>query len=480
MGAAAVTGAGAVVLLVGDDIDPAGGADSALSIQQRIDEAPDGAVIAIPPGAVLRCTRTLTLSGTGKTLLGPGELRFTDGDFEMVALRVTGDRCRVHLVSITNPDEGFGRALEIAADDVTVEGCVVDRFLYGIVVAASGEWVDTRIIGNRVINVLGAGGGRGSDSRDGEDGGDGITVWGARATVTGNVVSALPGTDARIGIHAEGLPDSAGEDRPHSGAMVTITGNVVSGPFRRCIVLEEIDHGAVVGNTVADATWWCLAVIGGRGCLVTGNTVRYTRTADDDQGRSYSPARSAVLVYAGEGHTVSGNTVAVLGAADAFVTLYTLLGSRPTDVLVADNNCRTQGDGTCDFGVTVAGEPGAVRPRIRGNSLVGVRSAGVYLGQATTPEVSGNLVDGAPGCERGVFGDSPANDGALLVGNRVSGCTTGIGLFGQTAAVVSGNLVSDCGAALDLFGSTGVVVTGNVFPRAGVPIQNAGENRVLP
>lgn len=478
--AATVAGAGAAVLLVGDGIDPTGGADSALSIQQRIDDAPDGAVIAIPPGAVLRCTQTVTLNGTGKTLLGPGELRFTGGDNGMVALRVTGDRSRVHLVSVTNEDDGFGRALEIAANDVTVEGCVVDRFMYGIVVAADGEWVDTRILGNRVINVVGAGGGRGSDSREGEDTGDGITVWGARATVTGNIVSALPGTDARIGIHAEGLRDIAEEDRGHSDAMVTITANVVTGPFRRCIVLEEIDHGTVVGNTVADATWWCLALIGGKGCLVSGNTVRYTRTAEDDQGRSYSPARSAVLVYAGEGHTVSGNTIAVLGAADAFVTLYTLLGSRPTDVLVADNNCRTEGEGTCDFGVTVAGEPGAERPRIRGNSLIGVSSTGVYLGQATAPEVAGNVIVGAAGAERGIFGDSPENDAALLVGNRISRCTTGISLFSQSAAVVSVNLVSDCGAAIDLFGSSGVVLTGNVSLRSGDTVQNAGANQVLP
>ena len=39
------------ILLEGDDIDPTGAADVTAPIQQRLDAAPDGAVVAIPAGA---------------------------------------------------------------------------------------------------------------------------------------------------------------------------------------------------------------------------------------------------------------------------------------------------------------------------------------------------------------------------------------------------------------------------------------------
>lgn len=475
------------VVLQGDDIDPEGGDDATGGIQSRIDDAPDGAVIAIPAGAVLRCTETITLNGSGKSLVGPGELRFTEGVAAGVALRVTGPGSRVFQVTVTNPDElfettGEGRTggIEVAADRVTVLDCVVDRFGYGIVVAADGEWTDTQIIGNRVTNVLGAGGGRGSDSDAGEDRGDGITVWGARATVVGNVVSAKPGTDARIGIHAEALADIKESSPAHSDAMVTISGNVVTGPFRRCIVFEEIHNGVISANTVADATWWNIALIQGTGCLVTGNAVRHTRTAEDDQGSSYSPVRCGVLVYGGAGHTVSGNTVTVSGRADAFLAQFTLEGVSPTDVLLTGNNCRTVGNGEVASGVTMLGSPGPVRPKVVDNTLTGFGTEGVYLGAASAPHVAGNTVVGGPGAERGVIADNSANDGVLVATNRVSGCGTGIALYNQSGALVSANLVDDCSTGLDLFSSSGVVAVGNVYRSTPTAVASAAGNQLLP
>ena len=476
----AIATVGVTVALTGEGIDPSGETDSARAIQDRIRDAPPGAVIAIPPGSVLRCDETVVLSGENTTLTGPGELRFTGGG-AATAVRVTGRGCRLDQVVVSDPDGRYSRGIEIAADDVTVHDCVVRGFEYGIVVAAEGEWVDTRILGNRVLDVRGAGGGRGSDSRDGEDRGDGITVWGARAVVSGNVVTAAAGTDARIGIHGEGLGDVKERDVPHADAMVTITGNVVTGPFRRCLVLEEIDDGVITGNTVADATWWGIAVIAGTGCLVTGNTVRYTRAAEDDQGLAYSPVRSPLVVYGGSGHTLADNTVTVTGVADNHITLLTLGEERPTDVSVSGNNCRTDGDGTCVSGIVLAGTTGPVRPKLRDNTLVGVTGIGVYLGRSTSPEVRGNTVVAAEGgAQHGVLADTPESDRALVVANRVVGCATGIGLYEQTAAVVATNVVEDCVTAVDLFESSGVVVVGNVVAGSGAPVANAGANQVLP
>ncbi|SOE00421.1 right-handed parallel beta-helix repeat-containing protein [Blastococcus haudaquaticus] len=490
VGTAAVTAAavatGTVVLLDGDDVDPTGAADSSGGIQRRIDDAPDGAVIAIPAGAVLRCTSTITLGGTGKSLVGPGELRFTEGVDDAAALLVTGNGSRIAQVTVTNPNELIGTpdgrrssGIDINAHDVTVTDCRVDRFNHGIVVAADGEWLGAQILGNRVTNVVGAGGGRGSDSPEGEDRGDGITVWGAQATVVGNVVSALPGTDARIGIHAEALGDGAEERPPHSDAMVTISGNVVTGPFRRSIVLEEIDSGTVVGNTCADATWWSIALISGSACLVADNTIRYSRTADDDQGYAYSPVRAAVQVYGGRGHVVRGNTVTVTGDADAFVVL-TELGSPPEDALVSGNSCQVAEGGSCTRGVSMVGDRGPVRPRVTGNVFSGMSTAGIYLGGATSPDVEGNTVVGGAGCEHGVLGDAAANSGAAVLGNRIVDCGTGIGLFFVTSALVSANTTQGCATAIDLFESGGVVAVGNLSIGAGSAVANRGTNTVLP
>jgi hypothetical protein len=466
--------------LSGRGIDVSGADDSTSGIQARIDSAPDGAVITIPAGAVLRCTGTLTLDRAGMTLRGPGELRFDEGPSDGTAIRITGPGSRLHQVTITNPKEIYSRGVEIAAHGVTVSDSVVDRFRYGVVVAADGEWGDTRILGNRVSNVLGSGGGRGSDSRAGEDTGDGITVWGARATISGNVVSALPGTDARIGIHAEGLGPVKRDPIPHSDAMVTVTANVVTGPFRRAIAFEEIDNGVMSANTVADGSWWGLAVINGTGCLVTDNTIRFTRSAQDDQGRAYSPSRSGIMVFGGAGHTVADNTITVHHSADAFITLSTLLDARPTDVHVTGNNCRALADAGCGWGVLMAGAPGPLRPKIRGNTFVGVDSGGVYLAAGGSPEISGNSIIGKPGCPHGILGDRAASDGALVIGNRVVSCRTGIALFGQAGGIVSSNIIEDSPTAVDLFESSGISIVGNLFTDSWTQVANLGDNRMLP
>jgi hypothetical protein len=388
---------------------------------------------------------------------------------------------------VTNPQElfdpaGEGRTagIEVAAHEVSISDCAVDRFGYGIVVAFDGEWLNTRIVGNRVSNVLGAGGGRRDGGRAGEDRGDGITVWGAQATVVGNVVSAKPGTDARIGIHAEGLGDVKRVATPHSEAMVTVSGNVVTGPFRRSIVFEEIANGIASNNTVADATWWGLALIGGRACTFTGNAVRYTRAAADDQGSAYSPTRCGVVVLGGEGHTVAENTITVQESADAFVAVLPLEGERSSDIRIAGNNCRTVGDGRCAAGIVLEGEPGPLRPKLQGNTVVGAEGEGLYLGAGQRVEVSGNTVVGGPGSTHGVLADHPRNAGTLLLGNRVSSYPIGIGLFGQDGAVVSANVVDDCDVAVDLFGSSGVTLTGNLLTGARTSVDHLGGNPVLP
>jgi hypothetical protein len=482
--AASVAAVGTVIgvtVMAGDDIDPTGESDSTPGVQRAVDAAPDGGVIAIPAGAVIRCTAPITLGGRRKSLVGPGELRFTDGVGDDVALRVTGDGSRVHQVSVTNPRElSSSRGIGIAAHDVVISECWVDRFAYGIVVAADGEWMRTRIMGNRVSNVLGGGGGRGSTSTAGEDRGDGITVWGAQASVVGNVVTAKPGTDARIGIHAEGLQDQEQDTPQHSDAMVTITANVVSGTFRRCIVFEEIDNGTITANTVADGTWWGIAVIEGTGSVVADNTIRVTRSVQDDQGSAHAPLRCGLQLYGGSGHTVSGNTVSVSGVADAFVSLTDLSGRPPTDILVTDNNCRTTGRGQVTRGVVMLGDDGPVRPRLRGNAFVGAAEVGIYLGSAHRPDVSGNTIVGASGCQHGVFGDNDANSGAIVAGNRVVGAGTGIALYGLTNVVLSANVMEGCPIAVDLLGCTGGVVLGSMAIDAATPVANAADNQVLP
>lgn len=252
------------------------------AVQKALDAADD---VYLPAGITYTLQNGLVMNRPGATLRGPG--RLVAGSVAMGNLpivKVLADGCTLDGLRIENPSEYFQISGErqygvsIEANRTVVRGCLIRQCQQGISVRATGEWYDNVIIGNRVLDCIGIGA-YAVPQNFGEDRGDGITTWGARTAITGNVVTCKAGYDARIGIHAEGLPTFA----PVPGDLLdkgcTVTGNVVFGPFRRGIVMENVSRYAITGNVLAGGnTWWALAIIlDSDDGVVSGNTIYYNR-----------------------------------------------------------------------------------------------------------------------------------------------------------------------------------------------------------
>ncbi|MGF6963037.1 parallel beta-helix repeat protein [Paraburkholderia sp. WC7.3g] len=239
-------------------------------------------------------------------LTGNGELRFVSGITGSAAITVSADYCEFDGVFVTNPNllqEQTGNrmsAITFLANYGKVVNSTVQYFQHGVIVESTGEYHDFIISNNKILDCIGAGDGpSNTTSGNGEDRGDGITVWGCCATITGNLVTAKAGQDCRIGIHMEGMPTYHADSYPLEENLGTISGNVVRGSFRRSIVLEQVNNVTVSANTCQGATWWGIAVIKAIACTINGNTILYTRASTDQTGGSWSPIHAGVNLYGG-------------------------------------------------------------------------------------------------------------------------------------------------------------------------------------
>ncbi len=411
---------GESAVMAGPGIDPSGKTVSTDGVRAFIAGLPAEGVraIEVPSGSVIQLDGTIEIPAN-TIVRGGGELRWTDGIANAAALRVTGDNVEVSGVTLTNPHElgtpagerNYG--IEIRASDVRIVGNHIDRFQNGIAVRYGGEYHDIVIADNRVKDVVGVGGGPGSSANVGEDRGDGIVVWGAQATVTGNVVNAKPGTDARVGIHTESTTAGNAHDAPHSASMVTITGNVVYGQFRRSIVSENVAHTTITGNTVADATWWNIAVIlQSHDSVVTGNTILYTRTGKDDQGGNYEPRRAPIMVYGGvERAQISDNSIVVKPGAEAqaFVVVQGAGANIPSGITVDGNTGFNEG-GSVTSGVVTFGRTSGLH--VTDNRLTGFATSGVAISGSADFLVDRNELIGS-NAQIGVVAEDVSGSGRI-------------------------------------------------------------------
>ncbi len=457
------------IVLAGDGIDPTGATVSTTAAQALLSAAPDGSTIIVPGGAVIALDATLLLDRR-LALRGSGELRWTAGIANAPAIRITAPGSTVREVRLTNPNH-LGSAtgarnigIDIRTSDVIVDGVRIVGFQNGVVNEPTGEFEGVIVTNCHIVDIVGVGGGRGSTSRAGEDRGDGITIWGARALVSSNVVNALAGTDARIGIHAEGLSDYEVDPGLYPDAMFSINDNVVSGPFRRGIASEAVSHATVSGNTVTGSTWWGIAAIDTRSTGISNNTVRWTRAAEDDQGSVWGPSRGPIMVYrSAEATVVDGNMLEIRGVASAAIRLQdatmpsgdttTPVGS--TDTVITDNVIRLAG-GTCPSGVVLQR---AIRPLVVGNRLSVTTPSGTTGGVvsylSSDMVVADNSLLGAG--EASGYGVQHQGAGAVQVtGNRVEGFRIGLAVTNSTGGVtIVGNTVLACATGIDTYGSTG-------------------------
>lgn len=450
------------------DTDLTGTADATAALQTIIDQEPKGSEIVIPAGAVLRCTAGIVLPD-GKHLSGPGELRFTDGIAHAAAITVTGSGSRIQRLRMTNPgllgsqsqtgDNPY--AINIKAHNVEVSDCLIDSFQSGIAVDPYGEWYDTRILNNRVLNVLGAGDGPDDQTSTlGEDRGDGIVTWGAAATIIGNEVACRAGSDARIGIHCEALADREQDSGSSPNSHYTVADNTVRGQFRRGIAVEDITHATIVNNTVSDSTWWGIGVSRCNDVRVSGNTITYSRAANQLQGQSYSPRRAPVMVYGStQNSAIMDNTISVTGDADAFIAFSGVaMDDQAIGCQAIRNECASTDSGITRLGVEVVYGQDC---RIDGNELNRFISNGIVFWHSTRPSARTNSVRRTAGREQvGILfeneGGTVATD-TTTVGNVVTGFANGILDTGATAGDINHveNSITSCTTGINLFGREG-------------------------
>jgi hypothetical protein len=474
------------IVLTGKGIDATGVGDSTRAIQAVLEHAPKGSHVFLPQGTY-QITETLRIT-TRIHLHGPGTLNFVAGIENSPGLLISANDCVVAGLTLTNPNllgaktgrQSYG--IMIRANGTTISGCTVDSWQGGVAVGADGEWTNHRIHNNRIKDIIGAGDGpTDSSSTYGEDRGDGITIWGAQATISGNIINCKVGSDGRIGIHAEALSAFQGPlPTPQPAAMVTISGNIVYGKFRRGISSEGMTGSVIVGNTVADSTWWSLSLARGSAeCVVEGNTVIWTRQKTDMHGQAWAPRRAPLMLYGSvAGCIVRGNTVTVRGAATAGMFIQGIDSNTfPSDCIVDGNVFRHRGEARVRDGISLDLRSTGIK--IVNNIIDGFSEHGVHGSGSTHADIRGNTLTG----QSGAFGIKLANDetnlSSIASENTISGCKVGISRPKSQNNQFSGNVIEGGTIGIDLRGCANSTAIGNVYANVTIPVaRTAGSNIV--
>ncbi|WP_461187565.1 right-handed parallel beta-helix repeat-containing protein [Arthrobacter sp. Z4-13] len=474
-----------VVALKGDGIDPTGIMDSTAAIQAKLNTAANKHAY-LPPGT-FKVAGTITLAGERTMLHGPGILSWSAGIENSPALLVTGRGTVVDGVTLINPFElgaQTGHAssgLQIQAHDVIVTNCLIDSFQTGIHVYQNGEWMDIVIANNRIKDVLGSGDGPINPVSDrGEDRGDGIMVTGAGVSITGNVVNAKAGRDARIGIHCESLTDQAPNHPDGENRSFTIAGNIITGPFRRSIATEDVSNAAITGNACADATWWGISVSGTcHGITVSGNSLVWTMPAGQTPGLAWRPETCCFQILNGvKGVTFADNTVTLKGTSKSVIRIEGGELGRPDNVTIAGNVFQCDG-GAYEVGVSASAGTGDVN--ISGNIIEGFLVSGLSISGVSGVIVTNNYIDGVTaGASNhwGILSDGTTKGGVIAT-NRVNNVHKGVERANsEGGAVITSNEFRGCFTAIDLYATSNALVTNNAFISCPTAIANANGTNV--
>lgn len=380
----------------------------------------------------------------------------------------------------TGSDRPYG--VEIEANDILVDGCTVRGFQNGIAQRATGEWYRAQIIGNQVIECLGAGRGKSTVDSRGEDRGDGITIWGAGSVVLGNTVTLKAGQDGRVGIHGERLAAFAAEDGLYPHSTVTFMGNLVEGNWRRMGVLEGMTNAVMIGNIASgEAGGWAFAIVEGcRLCTMENNTTYWLGT--HTSWPNWSPTIACLKIYDdGWENTMRGNAVYMApGTATAIGMSLQMVNGINEDTLFEDNKIIAE-DGTVTFTTAQAriqetGGFKAVRPVMRRNIFKGTAPHGAIIEDCEDAVLDRNrFLSYNTGSKSGTYGiylNDADIENATLIGNICQNWGNGIRLPSITGGAARDNLIEDCDTGI--FGGASISkfwVTGNRF-------RNIAGNRV--
>lgn len=261
----------------------------------------------------------LRIFGDGKIVKAgafSGDNPSNTDNFEAGAIvTLAGDR--QHLSGITISDEyavdgatnGYGRAVAIVADDVSVDGIELVNIVNGIEVAWSdtgfapaGNYSGREVRGAMIIrNKISCR----PHHENQEAVGSGIRSFGSRNYICGNFVFADdshgPGLKLLHGIKIEALGDRRPSDPDLNDDGGLIFGNSVVGPFQHGIYVEAVSRTAVTLNTVRKP--------GRDGIKISASNVICTSNIADIGGYQDANPAAGIYVFAGKNIVVEGNVI---------------------------------------------------------------------------------------------------------------------------------------------------------------------------
>lgn len=470
--------------LEGAGFDPTGAADSSDAINAVLAAAAPGSTIVVPEGVVYRVTKQIVVPVQVR-LTGGGELRWMAGENAMIAVRA--DSCHIDGLYLTNPAGAPISGIYVYANNVRVTGNRIVGFRDGICVSELGEYYNTVIAYNHVLDVIGSGTGPvNGDWGSGESNGDGIVSWGAATVIVGNRVTARAGSDARIGIHVEAISRWAVAGfSPDS--LAVISGNLVSGPFRRSITSEGVSESAITGNVVHGFTFWGINVVGyTKNIVVANNVIKKTTGHANPTGSVHTGILLYCIQYAQENVNVTDNTIYV--AAGAYVDNGITVNNDPSVQTLGILHSRIAGNSVTDDSNTLGDgihvSPGSDSLEITGNRIYRFGVAGVRVNQGTRVDVSRNHLYGR-GTASGVLGVALEGGAAeaIVDGNFVRDIETGIrAYFRSETLAVRGNVIRNATNGVDLYGSVSglaALLATNLLSTVANPLVNAPAGVVL-
>lgn len=262
---------------------------------------------------------------------------------QKVMLSMRGSDSVVRRLRMDNPLElkantgGRQTAIDIRADNVTIEENQFYRMLHCATTESTGEWYMAKYLRNVAFECIGTGAGPSDDGTTGfgEDRGDAFTIWGATGVMEGNFAFCKAGQDARIAFHCESL-GSDYHTRPNNPARdgfdYWMKNNYAFGGFRRHFALEAVDRAIMLGNiSGGGATWWVVAITGCNDVVASNMVLLYDRLASNTAGAAWSPERAAIAV----GH--NGSNIALSQIIARFAP--SAVGAGFTS-LVTNNTCK--------------------------------------------------------------------------------------------------------------------------------------------
>ncbi|MDQ1159442.1 hypothetical protein QE385_003839 [Sphingomonas sp. SORGH_AS 950] len=462
--------------------DPSGQRDSTAALKRW---AAQGGALFLPAGHRYLVSDTLIVTVDGTHIDGHGTLVAGSSLLGRTLLRIDASDCIVENIQAVNPGRVQAKtgprtgAVLLRGHRNQVRGCTIVDFQMCLTTDSTGEFFDNLFAFNRCV-VIGTGG---------EDRGDGITDWGGRSRIIGNVVEAAPGiggkvNDCRIGIHVEAIGADAREPgNPDHDAASEITGNIVipspdgSGRFRRCYSAEGIRGVRIVGNYGRGWTWDGIWLVGASSRAVAiGNVLRHDSPAPaPTDGAEWSPDRAGILVYASLGVAqrdvrISDNIVE-LGRANNYGIAVRAAQSDITGIVISNNSCIADQPGNRGSVGIFSTDVSDVQ--IKNNRVKGPWHYGIAVIATDRADVADCTVSGTAD-----FGISCQNNPGLMrvARNVVEQCAHGIESAGNKTAILSDNVLDRvAGMNLSFAGRDNAIVQNNISTEAGARVVQFGE-----